>query len=173
MPNDFNDPITLFITWTAYGSWLPGDARGWRHRTKGEQEPEPKLERWCRDRMSETPVLLDEQQRDVVEHAIREHSAHRSWVLHAVGVRSNHVHVAVTVVPKTGNKQHRVADGVKRVRDELKANATRVLRRCGNPISNEKVWTKGGDIQLVDSQDDLDRVVTYINEAQDRVERDK
>ena len=173
MANDFTDPITLFITWTAYGSWLPGDLRGWKHWKKGEQQPQPRLEDWCRDRMKEKTVLLDEQHRILVEEVIREHSQIRGWELHAVSVRSNHVHVAVTVVPKTGNQDYRVADGVKRVRDEFKANATRVLRRCDKPIQNEKVWTKGGDIQFIDSEDDLEQVVIYIMESQDRMDRGK
>lgn len=134
MANDPNDPITLFITWTAYGSWLPGDARGWKKWKKGEQQPQPVLENWCKDRMKEKAVLLNEQHRESVEGVIREHSQIRNWELHAASVRSNHVHVVVTVVPKTGNKDDRVADGIKRVRDELKANATRVVRRCENPI---------------------------------------
>lgn len=24
-----DDPLALFLTWTTYGSWLPGDERGW------------------------------------------------------------------------------------------------------------------------------------------------
>ena len=173
MANDFNDPITLFITWTAYGSWLPGDARGWKKWKCGEQQPQPVLEDWCRGRMNEKAVLLGERHRKTVEDVIREHSQIRSWELHAVSVRSNHVHVVVTVAPKTGNNDYRAADGIKRVRDELKANATRVLRRCENPIQNEKVWTKGGDIEFIDTDDDLEQVVIYISEAQDRMDRGK
>ena len=173
MPYDFNDPITLFITWTTYGSWLPGDARGWMKWKKGEQQPQPVLEDWCKGRMKEKAVLLSSEQRDAVENVIREHAEHRGWELHAVSARSNHVHVAVTVVPKTGNQSYRVADGVKRVRDQFKANATRVLRQGENPIRNEKVWTKGGDIQFIDTDEDLEQVVIYILEAQDRMDRGK
>jgi REP element-mobilizing transposase RayT len=173
MANDFNDPITLFITWTTYGSWLPGDARGWKKWKRGEQEPQPVLEDWCKDRMKEKAVLLDEYQRKSVDDVIHKHSQIRGWELHAVSVRSNHVHVVVTVVPKTGNKDYRVADGIKRVRDELKANASRVVRRCESPITNEKVWTKGGDIQFLDREDDLEKVVIYVLEAQDRMDRGK
>ena len=170
MVNERDDPITLFITWTTYGSWLPGDSRGWKHWKKGEQQPQPVLEDWCKGRMKEKPVLLNEQQRLAVEGVIRDHAAHRGWELHAVSVRSNHVHVAVTVVPKVSSKNTRVADGIKRVRDELKANGTRVLRRLENPIQNEKVWTKVGDIQIIDTDDDLEQVVLYISEAQDRMD---
>ena len=36
---EFNtdEPIAYFITWTSYGTWLPGDERGWWR--KGEWEP--------------------------------------------------------------------------------------------------------------------------------------
>jgi hypothetical protein len=26
---DQADPIAYFLTWTTYGTWLPGDERGW------------------------------------------------------------------------------------------------------------------------------------------------
>ena len=170
MPTASNDQITLFITWTTYGSWLPGDLRGWRHQKKGEQQPQPKLNDWCRDRMKENSVLLDKKHRKAVEDVIVAHSKIRGWELHAVSVRSNHIHVAVTVVPENGKTNYRNADGVKRVRDQFKANATRVLRRCDNPVSNEKIWTKGGDIQFIDTEADREQVVIYILEAQERMD---
>ncbi|MEM1228048.1 MAG: transposase [Planctomycetota bacterium] len=173
MPSDSNDPVTLFITWTTYGSWLPGDSRGWMKWKKGEQQPQPLLEDWCQGRMKEEAVLLSPQDRDPVEEVVREHAAHRGWELHAVSARSNHVHVAVTVVPTTGNQNDRVADGMKRVRDQFKANATRVLRQGEIPIRNERIWTKGGDIRFIDTDDDLGRVMIYISEAQDRMDLGK
>jgi hypothetical protein len=48
-----NDPSTYFITWTTYGTWLPGDTRGWRKTKQGDQPPQPLLEAWCRNRMTE------------------------------------------------------------------------------------------------------------------------
>lgn len=171
MGDAFNDPITLFITWTTYGSWLPGDSRGWTQTLKGRQEPQPMLEDWCQRRLKEDSVLLNVQQRRSVEAVIREHAAHRGWDLHAVSARSNHAHVAVTVVPSTGDQEYRVADSIKRVRDQFKANATRVLRRGSVAIQNPRVWTKGGDIQFLDSDEALEQVVKYITEAQDRMGR--
>jgi hypothetical protein len=61
----------------------------------------------------------------------------------------------------------------KTVRDQFKANATRVLRAIPKPIANEKVWTKGGDIEFIATDDDLERVIVYVNEAQDRMDRGK
>ena len=126
-----NDSITCFITWTTYGTWLPGDSRGWRKTNKGNQPPQPLLEAWCRNRMSES-------------------------------ARSNHVHLAVTA-----DKAPEL------VRDQFKANATRVLRQEPDAITNDKVWTRGGDCEIVDGEDNLERVVRYITEAQDRMDRGK
>lgn len=155
-------PHALFITWTVYGSWLPGDQRGWRQWSRGERPQQPLLEDWCRDRMKEQPVLLTSAQRESVEIVIRDHAAIRGWILHAVSVRSNHVHVVVSAATEP-----------KQVRDQLKANATRVLRTLPQPITNEKVWTKGGDIEFIDTDDNLEQVVIYVTEAQDRMDRGK
>lgn len=157
-----NESVTYFITWTTYGTWLPGDGRGWRKWKTGEQQPQPMLEDWCRNRMSEKPVLLNEIQQKKVESICRQHAEIRGWDLHAISIRSNHVHLAVTANAEP-----------KKVRDQFKANTTRVLRKDPAPISNKKIWTKGGDISIVDKEEGLEQVVLYITVAQDRMERDK
>ena len=155
-----NDPITYFITWTTYGTWLPGDPRGWRKKRQGDRPPQPRLESWCRDRMTECEVVLNETQRRKVEIVCREHATIRRWVLHAINARSNHVHLAVS------------ADkGPKVVRDQFKANATRVLRQEPHAIRKDKIWTQGGDCEIVDGEEELERVIEYITEAQDRMTR--
>ena len=157
-----NDPITYFITWTTYGSWLPGDSLGWRKTNAGEQLPKPLLEDWCRDRMTEEPVLLTTAHRQKVEHVCRLHAEIRGWVLHAVSARSNHVHVVVTTDAEP-----------KKARDQFKANATRVLRSPPDAIEKKKIWSRGGDVEIVDGEDNLELVVKYVTEAQDRMERGK
>ncbi len=157
-----NDFVTYFITWTTYGAWLPGDQRGWRKWKGGEQQPRPLLEAWCRERMKETPVKLNSLQREKVELVCRQHAAIRSWSLHALSARSNHVHIAVTA-----------DDAPHKVRDQFKANSTRVLRQSPAPIANEKIWTRGGDVEIINDEDGLEQVILYITEAQDRMEREK
>ena len=156
------DPITAFITWTTYGTWLPGDSRGWKKHKAGEQPPQPLLAAWCRDRLKERPLVLNRAQQIVVEEVIQQHAAIRGWALHAVSVRSNHVHVAATACVSP-----------QKVRDQFKANATTALRRMAEPLSHRKVWTKGGDIEFIDRDEDLAQVVVYIKEAQDRMDRGK
>ncbi len=156
--NSFAEPFSLFITWTTYGSWLPGDKRGWRKSPGGPQLPQPKLEAWCRDRLQEKPVMLSRAQRNEVEAVIMEHAGRRGWELHALSARSNHVQLAVTACEKP-----------ERVRDQFKANATHRLRKCETPIQQSKIWTKGGDIEWLATEDDLEQVIMYITIAQDRM----
>ena len=65
------------------------------------------------------PITLDSAQRDVVEKSIREVCDHRGYALHAVNVRTNHVHSVVTASCKP-----------ERVMDSFKAYATRRLREA-------------------------------------------
>ncbi|QDT30623.1 transposase [Gimesia panareensis] len=158
-----NEPFTYFITWTTYGTWLPGDQRGWRKTNSGDQPAQPLLEQWSRNQMQERPVRLNQIQREKVETVCHEHALIRGWLVHAISARSNHIHVAVTA-----------ASEPKLVRDQFKANSTRVLRQEPEPVMNTKIWSRGGDIELIDGDEDsLERVVIYITEAQDRKDRDQ
>jgi REP element-mobilizing transposase RayT len=112
--------------------------------------------------MSASPVLLTEVQRHKIETVCKEHAAIREWVLHAVNARSNHVQLALTAdqAPEV-------------VRDQLKANATRALRQNPDAMTVERIWTRGGDCEILDTDEELERVVQYITEAQDRMDRGK
>ncbi len=152
-----NDPITSLITWTTYGTWLPGDMRGWRNRRGGEQLPRPLLERWCREQMSGDVVLLSPRDREIVEDACREHCEFRGWHLFAVSAMSNHVHAVVAADEKP-----------QKVRDQLKANCTRRLRNQETPLIAERTWTRGGDCSIVDGDEEIESAIIYVNVAQDR-----
>ena len=137
---------------------MPGDMRGWRKRMSGNQLPRPLLAEWCRKQMKGEVVLLEKHDRETVERACGEHCEHRGWHLYAVNARTNHVHVVVAaadISPQT-------------VRDQLKANCTGKLRRQDQPLVVERTWTRGGDCEILDSDDDLQAAVEYTLDAQDR-----
>ena len=90
------DPVGFFITWTCYGTWLPGDDRGWTKWQQGDHVHQPLLADWCRDKMVESAVVLDAKRREIVTTVVREHSEKRNWHLHVVNCRTNHCHVVVT-----------------------------------------------------------------------------
>ena len=156
-----NDTIAVFITWTTYGTWMPGDARGWRKRKAGNQLPRPLLAEWCRKQMKGEAVLLESHDRETVEQTCKKHCDHRGWHLFAVSTRTNHVHVVIAADEKP-----------QKVRDQLKANCTGALRRQEQPQIAERTWTRGGDCEILDTDDDIEAAVIYVTEAQDRKDRE-
>jgi REP element-mobilizing transposase RayT len=149
------DYAGFLITWTTYGTWLPGDARGWRERSHGVKQARPQLETWCRNKQVHDAVLLRECDRRAVEDACREHCVYRGWELIAVNARTNHVHVVVVagVSPQA-------------VRDQLKANCTRRLRLQADPLIAERTWSRGGDCQVLPNEKALEDAVMYVLQGQ-------
>lgn len=111
--------------------------------------------------MSAAAVLLSPHHREAVESACRDHSNFRGWELHAVNARTNHVHVIVEG-----------AEAPQRMRDQLKANSTRWLRQVEPPLVADRTWTRGGDCQILDKEEDIEAAAAYVMEAQDRMGRE-
>ncbi len=157
MEND--EPLAYFVTWTVYGTFLQGDERSWRRRLKGQQLPQPRLAQWRRERLKYPIQILSETQQFVVEQEMKCHCEKRDWKLWAKSARTNHVHVVVTATGYTGDK----------VRDQLKANATRGLRERWEEFRDRPVWTSLGDWKCVNTDDDLEVVIQYVSESQARM----
>lgn len=150
------DPIGYFLTWVTYGTWLPGDARGWVEYQRGWQLPDPIRELEAKALMTEDACILTKEQRRAVEAQIAETCAHRGWTLHAVNCRSNHVHVVVTASVKNPKK----------IRVDLKAWATRNLRNTFDS-DRENWWAERGSIRYLNGENDLETAVVYVLDGQD------
>ena len=150
------DPIAFFFTWVTFGTWLPGDARGWVDYRRGWQLPSRVLEADCNTRMMEDAVRLTAQQRKSDESQVEETARQRGWHLYAVNCRSNHVHAVVSAGQASPKK----------IRTDLKAYATRVLRQF-DP-SRTQWWAERGSIRWVFTEDELSTVVDYVKDGQDR-----
>ncbi len=148
--------IAYFSTWTTYGTWLPGDGRGWCSRGGICQLPDPEILNTAQYRMTETALVLDAIQRRIVEEAIAAHCTIRGWQLHAVNCRSNHVHVVMTAagVP------------VDRPREQFKYWGTRRLKE--KTLDRKHWWADGGWDVYLDEEDQLDSTIRYVIEGQDR-----
>lgn len=155
--------LAYHITWTTYGTWLPGDARGWvKSRVWGIQAPDSELERQTRARMAETAVVLTPDQRLLVEQTITDHCRIRGWILHAVNARTNHLHVVVTA--------DRSAD---EVRDQFQAWCSRKLsdhagltKAVAKKAGRRHWFTEGGDNELIDDGQYLENAICYVKERQ-------
>jgi len=147
-------PLAYHITWTTYGTWLPGDLRGWvKEGEPGIQVPNPEREEMARRRMVADAVTLDEQQRKLVEDTVRKHCRIRGWLLHVVRALTNHVHVVVA------------ADlDPEKVRDQFKAWCT---RRLSEQAAHRRTWwTEKGWTKWIEKEEYLENAIRYVLEGQ-------
>jgi REP element-mobilizing transposase RayT len=94
-------------------------------------------------------------QRAIAEATIREHCTYRGWVLHAVNVRTNHIHVVATatnVSPDT-------------VMSQFKAWCSRRLNEHAKR-PRKRWWTKGGSTKWINDTDYLHNAIQYVVEMQ-------
>ncbi|MEN6451727.1 MAG: hypothetical protein ABFC96_14645 [Thermoguttaceae bacterium] len=152
------DPLGFLLTWTTYGSWLPGDDRGWVWKGKGIQEPDRIKKAASQKRMTEPTCTLDNEQRTVVEKTVRDHCTLRGWRLHAVACRTQHVHVVVSADRKPED-----------MRDQLKAWCTRNLKSLQHSRGaelRENWWTERGSQRYLGDEESLEAAIHYVLECQ-------
>jgi len=152
------------LTWTTYATWLPGDARGFvsnvadndsrgiRFNTPGTpylQDVRP-LRRFAAEQSAESVWLTSDQARVVLEQ-FRETAMVRGWVLFAVAVMRNHIHLVVGV-PGDPEPEDLLRD--------FKSYASRRLnQRFGR---RDRWWTQSGSKRKLPSQDAVTAAVRYV-----------
>jgi REP element-mobilizing transposase RayT len=154
---NMSEPLAYLLTWTTYGTWLPGDQRGWvdRQRQNGIGPilpPEPAREAFARDRMKEPPFILDAKCRQVISEVIYQTCDIRGWFLHALAVQSNHVHVVISA-----------ADiAPKQIIGASKANGSRVLKEKYSEHNRKHWWTRGGSTRYLNSKESVNHAIAYV-----------
>jgi len=154
-----DEPLAYFLTWTTYGTWLTGDDRGWEKRSKGLQEPSTGLRLWNRAKLNAAPIVLTSSERHLVERTIGEHCDFRGWPMHAVSVRTNHVHVVVSAPNHPED-----------VLEKLKTRCARILsedQAATREAKPRKWWTERGSTRYLNDEASLEAAVQYVVEAQD------
>ena len=159
------EPLAYFLTWPTYGTWLPGDERGWVDYRIGWKPSDPNLKSIAKARMSEEACILNSEQRLLVEDTIGAHCQFRHWPLHAVNCRSNHVHVFVgsSIAPK-------------QVASQFKAWCTRRLKACdverrssdpgASPLRSQW-WAERGSSRWINDEQSLEDALFYVQFRQD------
>jgi REP element-mobilizing transposase RayT len=151
-----SDPVGYFLTWATYGTWLPGDARGWVKYGHGFQLPDPILELESAVLLTEDACVLAPQKRQLVEKTTEDHCKIWGWTLHAVNCRTNHLHVVVTA---NGRKPEVV-------REQFKAWCTRRLRELQSRQSapsdsplRENWWADRGSDRYLNDEECLEQAI--------------
>jgi len=157
-----DDPVAFFLTWPTYGTWLPGDDRGWIEYRHGWQMPGPPRVLLAKSRMKESACLFTDAAQQIVDAQVAETCQHRKWTLHGVACRSNHMHIVVGAYDTNPKK----------IRIDIKAWCTRRLKQHIDP-GRDNWWAERGSIRYVWNDGQLARVIEYVTEAQDRKGREE
>ena len=154
---DRSQPIAFLITFRTYGTWFHGDERGSVNRRGMNRyglpgiKPSPGLEDFEKRGLISVPILLNSVRRRVVEKAIREVCKFRGYELHALNVRTNHVHMVISagILPE-------------KIMNALKAYGTRALRKAGLISAKQKVWARHGSTKWIWTEESLEKAVEYV-----------
>jgi REP element-mobilizing transposase RayT len=158
------------LTWTTYGTWLPGDSRGFvsnvrdaadasglevRHNIPGTpcDADLPGLEASARKSLKCPPIHLTRQQAELLLAQFRETAAHRGWVLLAVAVMANHVHLVVGV-PGDPDPETLLRD--------FKSYGSRALNRHGGTPASGTWWTTSGSKRKLPHGEAVRSAVDYV-----------
>jgi REP element-mobilizing transposase RayT len=154
--------LAYFITFTTYGTWLPGSAKGRgsvddEHNAYGAPfvEPDPQREAAAREAMVQPPYMMGPAEREIVCRAIEALARDRKWRLLAAHVRTNHVHVVVSAERDPG-----------RLMSDLKARASRDLTVAGFGDAERRRWTRHGSTQHLLSEESVEAKVRYTLDQQ-------
>lgn len=152
--------LAYFITFTTYGTWLPGSAKGSvnsDHNVYGEPllPPDAEREQQARAALTQSCYTMSAAERDIVCQALVTLSEERGWKLLAAHVRSNHVHVVIQAERDPG-----------RVMSDLKARASRDLTRAGYGSAERRRWTRHGSTKHLFREQEVAEKIEYTLNGQ-------
>jgi REP element-mobilizing transposase RayT len=151
---------TCFLTFRTRGTWLHGDPRGSQDRYRNVYgtpliPPTPVWQQEEAARLRHPPLTLDARMRRVVHDAIVDKCAWRGWPLHALQVRTAHVHVVLSC--------HCSPDDAL---EEIKGRCTRKLREAGLIAPDRKPWSHHGSTVHIYRQSQYEAVCRYVRDEQ-------
>ena len=156
MWNNTDTPLGYFISFRTCGTWLHGDQRGSIDRFHNRYRSpyiaaNASWHRYNEQQLRVAPLILGARERKSVAAAIEETCRIRNWGLLALNVRTNHVHAVVAA-----NRDS------ERVRNALKANATRKLREDGLWTHDVSPWARKGSCRNLWNEHSVARAIEYV-----------
>jgi REP element-mobilizing transposase RayT len=156
-----------FLTWTTYGSRLPGDNRSFvspireengaqvKHNKLGEpyDSAMPRLEEYARSLLKGDPIRLNESKAVDLFAQFQETATHRGWELLAIAIMADHVHVVLGVLgdPKPEDL----------LRD-LKSYGSRKLNKSRGVPKSETWWTESGSTRKLATREGIFAAIQYV-----------
>ena len=158
-PYNLGGPTGYLLTMRCYGTWLHGDARSSVDRKGHNIHGQPRLApssgrvEWQKGHLTHPPVYFNAQSRRVVDDAIRVASRQRDWVVYALNVQRDHVHVVLSTSPNGAPN---------RMLAYLKARATFALRGAGLLDEAAGPWSHHGSTVYCWTEEQLNAAIGYV-----------
>lgn len=153
------------VTWTCYGTWLPGDPRGYvsdTFRPDGSRVPKQNVPgtpytagdeytyRLARRRQKGSTVSLNSEQAVVVVEGLVGAASKRGWWILRAAIMWNHVHVVIVDCPPDGPSVRRALKG---------PTQARLSQHAGGP---RRWWTRGGSDRYLPGERAIQSAVDYV-----------
>ncbi len=164
-----DDPFALFISWTCFGNWLPGDKRGYVSNTQlpggawlpKENVPgtpytkdDPLTRHQARILMNQPPTRLTGSNALSVAESLVDAARKRGWRIMRGAIMANHVHVVITECPDDGEAVRRVLKGI---------SQAALSDAVGE---NRRWWTRGGSDRYLHSEEAIVAAINYVAEQE-------
>lgn len=153
------------LTWTTYGTWLPGDARGFVSRVPEHGEHTihnavgtpfdrdmPAIARRAHERTAGEPVFLNEAHARVCAESFRGTCARHAVMLRAGAIMRAHVHLVVASPNHDGAALAQLFKG---------AASRELSLRFGHPPA-PRWWTARPSRRLLTSEESLTAAIRYV-----------
>jgi REP element-mobilizing transposase RayT len=157
------------LTWTTYGTWLPGDERGFVSRMKEGPGPRvehdavstpydadlPGLKRSSELTPKSPPVSLTRSQAEILFNQFQQTASVRRWSLLAVAIMARHIHLFVGV---PGDPE---PEGLLR---DFKSYGSRALNRCWPKPASGTWWTESGSKRKKEAEAAIRAAIKYVRD---------
>ena len=165
--DDLNYDRSWLLTWTTYGSWLPGDRRGSTgiiHDQSGQSiahnepredhiDPAEALRDFARESMKGDEVRLNREHARVLLTQFHCTSGVRRWRLLATAIMANHIHLVVNV--------HGDPEPEDILRD-FKSYGSRALNLQWGRRDSDTWWTESGSKRKLDIDNSVIGAIQYV-----------
>jgi REP element-mobilizing transposase RayT len=150
-------PAAYFLTFHTYGTWLHGDERGSIDR-KGDNIPgspiiptDPSRVKFEKSLLKQPPVTFTPSQRRFIDSTIRNVCDFNNWILHAVNVRTQHIHVVITAQKSPES-----------IVNSFKSWCTRKMRENGLWKNEHSPWSRHGSTRYLWNEKAVDDASEYV-----------
>ena len=136
------------VTWTTYGTWLPGDKRGYVRQGK-IMPGDPKILKASQSLQKAATVTLDSEQKAIIRRAILQEAQKIGHTIEALAVCTNHIHLVAYPCEKP----------IESIVSRYKNVAMFALQKDG-PV--RRIWTRGFDKRFCFNEKSMKQRIEYV-----------